>query len=145
MKVVDANVLLAAVNADAADHDLARGWLEAALRGHEAVGFTWTVLLAFLRLSTRRDIFPAPLSVGQAARVIEEWLGAPPAVILDPTARHLHVLRGLLEPLGTGGNLVNDAHLAALAVEHGAEVVSFDTDFGRFPGLRWSSPGAAGS
>ncbi|HXF72617.1 MAG TPA: type II toxin-antitoxin system VapC family toxin [Actinomycetota bacterium] len=142
MKVVDANVLLAAVNADAANHEVARGWLESALSGDEAVGFGWTVLLAFLRLSTRRDIFPAPLSVGEAAAVIERWLAARPAVVVQPTARHLAVLRGHLEPLGTGGNLVNDGHLATLAVEHGAEIVSFDTDFSRFPGLRWSPPGA---
>jgi uncharacterized protein len=141
MKVVDANVLLAAVNADAANHDPARAWLEAALRSNEAVGFSWVVLLAFLRLSTRRDVFASPLSVGESCAVVARWVATPPAVILHPTSRHLGVLRGLLEPHGGGGNLVNDAHLAALAVEHGGDIVSFDADFTRFPGVRRHDPG----
>lgn len=140
MKVVDANVLLAAVNEDAVNHQAARAWMEEALEGPEPVGFGWAVLLAFLRLSTRRDLFGRPLSVHDAGGVLEAWLAAPPAVVLHPTARHLQVLRGLLEPLGTAGNLVNDAHLAALAVEHGGEIVSFDSDFSRFPGVRWGAP-----
>jgi len=140
MKVVDANVLLYAVNQDAALHLGAKGWLEDALNGEEAVGFSWTVLLAFLRLSTRRGLFPRPLGVAQGIAMIEEWLAQPPAVVVQPTGRHAAILRGLLESTGSGGNLVNDAHLAALAVEHGAEIVSFDTDFERFDGVRWSIP-----
>ncbi len=72
--------------------------------------------------------------------MVDVWLGAPAAVVVDPTVRHLAVLRGLVAPLGTAANLVNDAHLAALAVEHGATLISFDRDFGRFPGLRWEEP-----
>ncbi len=140
MRVVDANVLIHAVNVDAADHVAARSWLEHRLSGTEAVGFAWVVLLAFLRIVTRADVLEAPLGPGAAFDYVEEWLDRPPATIVHPTARHLAVLRGLLEPVGTAGNLTADAHLAALAVEHGARLVSFDRDFGRFPGLRWRHP-----
>jgi toxin-antitoxin system PIN domain toxin len=140
VKLVDANVLLYAVNEDAPRHAVARGWVDAALSSGEAVGFAWIALLAFLRLSTRRGVFPRPLSISEASSVIAQWLAQPATVVLDPTERHLELLRGLLDPLGSAGNLVTDAHLAALALEHGAEVVSFDTDFSRFPGLRWTDP-----
>ena len=141
MRIVDANVLLFAVNVDVPLHTPAREWMDEALGGLEPVGFTWIVLLAFLRLSTRFGLSPRPLDFFTAAGVVETWLTARPAVVVHPTPRHLTVLHGLLATLGTAGNLVNDAHLAALALEHGAEVVSFDRDFSRFPGLRWRSPG----
>lgn len=140
MKVVDANVLLYAVNSDAPHHASARKWLDSALAGDEAVGFAWVVLLAFLRLSTRPGLFPHPLTLQQAVSVIEAWLARPMVILLEPTTRHLGLLHGLLAPLSTAGNLVSDAHLAALAIEHGAEVVSFDSDFSRFQGLRWRTP-----
>jgi toxin-antitoxin system PIN domain toxin len=143
VKLVDANILLYAVNRDAAHHSAARRWLDGALAGSEAIGFAWVVLLAFLRLSTRSGVFPNPLTLEQAFAVVEAWLTRPVAVLVEPTVRHVSILHGLLAPLGTGGNLVTDAHLAALAVEHGAEVVSFDGDFGRFPGLRWRTPAEA--
>ena len=140
MKVVDANVLLYAVNSDAATHEDARRWVEEALNGEEAIGFSWTVLLAFLRLSTRRGLFARPLEVAEAIEMTDLWLAQPPAVIVQPTARHGAILRGLLDSTGSGGNLVNDAHLAALAVEHGAVIVSYDTDFERFNGVRCCTP-----
>ncbi len=140
MQVVDANVLLYAVNEDSPLHERARTWLDAALAGSETVGFAWIVLLAFLRLSTRSDLFAQPLTAEEATGVVEMWLSAPTAVVVHPTARHLPVLSGLLGPLGTAANLVNDAHLAALAVEHGGGVTSFDRDFGRFQGVRWQEP-----
>jgi toxin-antitoxin system PIN domain toxin len=142
MQVVDANVLLYAINQDTAHHDRARGWLDSALNGEEAVGFTWVVLLAFLRLATRPGLFPRPLDVATATATVELWLAQPPAVVLQPTQRHGALLRSLLEAVGSAGNLVNDAHLAALAVEHGGRVVSFDADFARFPGVRSELPGA---
>lgn len=140
MKLVDANVLLYAVNEDAPLHATARRWLDSALVGPDRVAFTWIVLLAFLRLSTHPAVFPEPLEIRDAAAIVEGWLGAPSAVVLHPTDRHIDVLSGLLGPTGTAANLVNDAHLAALALEHGGVVVSFDNDFGRFSGLRWSTP-----
>ncbi|HYU58923.1 MAG TPA: type II toxin-antitoxin system VapC family toxin [Actinomycetota bacterium] len=142
MKVVDANVLLYSVNEDSPLHERARSWLDSALGGSEAVGFSWVALLAFIRLSTRADIFLSPLTPAEAMSVVESWLAAPAAVVLHPTPRHLSVLAGLLAPFGTAANLVNDAHLAALAVEHNADVMSFDRDFGRFPGVRWQEPPA---
>jgi toxin-antitoxin system PIN domain toxin len=97
-------------------------------------------LLAFVRLSTRASTFSQPLRADEAFDIVELWLAQPCALVLHPTERHLAVLRGLVEPLGTAGNITTDAHLAALAIEHGAEVCSADADFGRFPGLRWTNP-----
>lgn len=140
MQLVDANVLLYAVNPDAPRHAPAHRWLDGALGGAEPVGFAWVVLLAFLRLATHAAVFPRPLSVEEAAGVVELWLAQPPAVVVQPTGRHLALLRGLLADTGSAANLVNDAHLATLALEHGAEIVSFDRDFGRFTGVRWRLP-----
>lgn len=105
-----------------------------------SVGFAWVVLLAFLRISTRAPVFASPLQPDEAMEIVEGWLNQPSALIIHPTARHAAILRSLLEPLGVAGNLVNDAHLAALAIEHGAELLSADNDFARFRGLRWSNP-----
>lgn len=140
MMIVDANVLIYAVNEDAPHHRVARKWLDDALAGTEPVGLSWTVLLAFLRLTTRPGLFPRPLTVEEAAGVVESWLERSAAVTVEPTTRHLSILRGLLGGLGTGANLVGDAHLAALALEHGAEIVSYDADFGRFEGVRSRRP-----
>ena len=140
MRVVDANVLLYAVNPDAPLHSRAREWLDDALDSEEAVGFAWAALLTFLRVGTNPAAFAQPLAVAEAVGVIELWLAQPAAVIVHATARHLALLLGLLADSGTAGNLVNDAHLAALALEHGAEIVSFDRDFQRFAGLRSSVP-----
>ena len=141
MLLVDANVLIHAVNQSSREHAVARDWLREALVGGEAVAFAWTVTLAFLRLSTHPAVFPRPLSVAQAAGAVERWLTAPPAVTVEPTRRQLALLRGLLDRAGTAGNLVGDAHLAALALEHGATVVSFDRDFARFEGVALHRPG----
>ena len=140
MLLVDANVLLHAVNTRAREHEAARRWLLDALRSQEAVAFAWTVLLAFLRLSTHPAVFPRPLTVEQAAGAVESWLASPPAVLVEPTRRHLPLLQGLLARNGTAGNLVGDAHLAALALEHDATIVSFDRGFARFEGVRWRLP-----
>lgn len=141
MNLVDVNVLLNAINGDAPHHEPARRWLEDALSGEEAVAFGWSTVMAFLRLSTNPSVFAQPLTIDDAASSVEGWLAQPNAVVLEPTPRHLGILRGLLTSTGSAGNLVNDAHLAALALEHGAGVVTFDRDFGRFEGLRWSVPG----
>lgn len=140
MLLVDANVLLYAVNERAAHHEVSRAWLRSALDGEEAVGFAWLVLMAFLRLATAPAVFPRPLASAEAIATLEAWLAQPVAVRLEPGGRHLAVVGGLLAEAGTAGNLVNDAHLAGLAVEHDAEVVSFDGDFARFSGIRWRRP-----
>jgi uncharacterized protein len=138
--LVDASVLLYAVNEDAEHHTTARSWLTGELRGTRTVGLSWVALLAFLRLSTKVGLFPSPLTVDQATGQVRRWLDHPRTVRLAPTARHADVLAGLLAGVGAGGNLVNDAHLAALAVEHAATIVTFDSDFGRFPGVQWVRP-----
>ena len=140
MKLVDANLLLYAVNADAPLHRKAKPWFEGVLSGTEPVGFEWTVLLAFLRLSTRSTVFPAPLELEDALTLIDGWLSQPCAVVVLPTDRHFEILRGLLAPLGSAGNLTSDAHLAAVALGHGAELCSCDADFARFPAVRWTNP-----
>ena len=140
MKLVDANVLLYAVNRDARHHESSKRWLDAALSGADTVAFAWVPLLAFLRLSTKISLFPSPLSPEEALDQVDAWLAAPPAVVVEPTLEHARVLRRLLDTVGSGGNLVNDAHLAALAVEHRCQIVSFDNDFARFSGVTWLSP-----
>lgn len=140
MKLVDANVLLYAVNEDEPHHAEAKSWLDSSLLDGETVGFAWSILLAFLRVSTRSPAFDEPFSTERAVAQIENWLAEPPAVVVEPTRRHLSLVAGLLRSVGTAGNLVNDAHLAALALEHNATVVSYDTDFARFEGVPWVRP-----
>ena len=141
MRLVDANVLLYAINPATAHHERARTWLDEALEGPETVGFAWTVLLAVIRISTSPVIFERPLDAAVACDIVRGWLARPFAMVVEPTARHLDLLAGLLAEAGTAGNLVADAHLAAVAAEHDAAIVSFDADFGRFAGIRWSRPG----
>jgi hypothetical protein len=141
VKLVDANVLLYAVNSDAVNHERSRRWLDDALSGAETVAFSWVALLAFVRLATKVSLFPFPLTVDEAMDRVDAWLAAPSAVVVEPTVRHAAIVRDLLTAVGVGGNLVNDAHLAALAIEHRCGIVSFDNDFGRFPSVDWSLPG----
>lgn len=141
MNLVDANVLLYAVNESDPKHEASRLWLDTALNRREPVGFAWLALLAFVRLSTRIGLFPSPLPVAAAVGRVGDWLAQPPAVILEPTTRHLAILAGLLGTVGTGGNLVSDAHLSAIAIEHGATVITYDPDFGRFAGVDFRPPG----
>ena len=140
MKLVDANVLLYAVNTDTAHHERSVRWLDAALSGADTVAFAWVPLLAFVRLSTKVGLFPHPLSVDEAMDRVDAWLAAPPAVVVEPTVDHPRIVRDLLRGLGSGGNLVNDTHVAALSIEHRCGIVSFDNDFDRFPGVDWQLP-----
>jgi len=139
MKIVDANVLLYAVNSESEHHRASLRWLDEALSGADGVGFAWVPLLAFLRLTTKHGLFPRPLHPAEAIGQVADWLGAPTAVAVVPTARHFDILAKMIEKVGTGGNLVGDAHLAALAAEHRAGIVSYDSDFGRF-GVPWHRP-----
>lgn len=140
MQICDANVLLYAVNSDAPNHDIARAWLDEALNEDETIWLPWPVILAFLRLGTHPAVFPRPLSLDTAIDQVRSWLGQPVVTVIETGPKHLEILAGLLGEVGVGGNLVSDAHLAALAIESNAELVSFDRDFGRFAGLRWSHP-----
>jgi hypothetical protein len=140
VKLIDANVLLYATDERSPRHDAARSWLVSQLSGSDTVAFTWSVLLAFLRLSTSPRVFEHPLAMERAFDVVDAWLGQPCVVVLHPGDRHSALVRQLLRRLGTAGNLVSDAHLAAVAIEHGAELSSCDADFSRFPGLRWTNP-----
>jgi toxin-antitoxin system PIN domain toxin len=132
VNVVDINVLLYAVNSRSNLHQQAHGWLTRQLAGTGTVGLAWTALLGFVRIGTSPSILPNPITSDQAFDIIEAWLAAPAAVIIEPTVRHRAILRGLLVTAGTAGNLTNDAHLAALAVEYGGAVATFDRDFERF-------------
>jgi hypothetical protein len=144
MKLVDLNVLLYAVNRDAPGHERVRSWWEAALVGDEPVGLSWTVLLGFLRLATNAQVFTTPLSANRAMERVDAWLSHPNVRLVRETDEHWRILKELLGQTGTAGNLTTDAHLAALAISHGATLASCDTDFGRFSGLRWENP-VAGS
>ena len=135
MKLPYVNVLLYAGNEASDDHAAARDWLEHACNAAEGVGFAWVALLGFVRVSTRRGILPDPLPVEDALSVIRNWMATPRSSILNPTERHGSILSRLPVATGTAGNLTTDAHLATLAIEHGATVVSFDRDFERFAGL----------
>ncbi len=140
MTIVDANVLIYSIDADAARHETARRWLVRTLEGPDTVGFAWMVLLAFIRLVTSARLFPKPLTVPQATDIVATWLSAPNTVVVQPGSRHGALLASLLDDVGTAGNLVNDAHLAALAIENNAVIGSFDADFARFTGVRWEQP-----
>jgi hypothetical protein len=136
----DLNLLMYAVDRDAPEHPAALRWWNASLSGIETVGLSWTVLLGFVRLTTSARVVRSPLAPGTALDYVDRWLAHPITTVVDPTARHSQVLRDLLARTGTAGNLVADAHLAALAIEHGAVLCSADRDFGRFGGLDWTNP-----
>ena len=140
MKLPDVNLLVYAADDSSRHHARARLWLEQTLSGTEEVGFAWMVLLGFLRVSTNPAAFGNALSPDRALEYIDSWLDSPMATVVHPSERHADHMRDLLMPLGTAGNLTNDAHLAALAIENGAELCSSDNDFSRFEGVRWVNP-----
>jgi toxin-antitoxin system PIN domain toxin len=140
MILVDANLLLYAKVSDYPQHARARSWLEARLNGPNRVGMPWPSLLAFLRLITNPRLFDNPLSMEQAWAQVQEWLRLPTVWVPCPTDRHANILAPLLQVSGSSANLVPDAHLAALAIEHGLTLCSSDSDFSRFVGLRWENP-----
>lgn len=140
MKLVDLNLLIYAVNRDAPFHDTACRWWEASLSDNEPVGLAWAVVLGFLRVTTNGRIMPNPLDADKAIELINDWLNQPVAIVVSPTERHWDIFRHIIAPLGTAGNLTTDAHLAALAVEHGATLYSTDNDFARFQLVKWVNP-----
>ncbi len=136
MKLPDTNVLLYSVNPLSRRHREAVQWLESAFDSHGGVGLTWLALIGFIRLSTSASIIPKPLSIADATGMVDEWMAHSRARLLHPTERHAGILSRLLLLAGTAGNLTNDAHLAALSVEHAATVGSFDKDFKKFAGIK---------
>jgi toxin-antitoxin system PIN domain toxin len=138
--LVDANVLVYAANHSASEHDAARGWLDQQMNGRARVGLPWPSLLAFVRLVTNPVIFRRPVPVAEAWRQVEQWLACDAVWTPEPTIHHGEILGRLMRlPLMTS-RLVPDAHLAALAIEHGLKLCSTDGDFARFPDLRWENP-----
>lgn len=140
MKLPDVNLLIYSVDDSSRHHARARPWLEQALSGTEEVGFAWVALLGFIRIATNPVAFGNALSPARAFEFVDSWLGSPVATVVHPRERHARLLCDLLGPVGTAGNLTSDAHLAALAIEHGAELCSSDNDFSRFEGVRWVNP-----
>lgn len=140
MILLDANLLLYAKVADYPQHDQARQWLQDRLKGPRRVGMPWPTLLAFLRIISNPRIFERPLAMAAAWEQLSEWLALPAVWIPLPTERHAEVLEEVLAEVEIAANLVPDAHLAALAIEHGLTLCSTDGDFSRFPRLRWENP-----
>ena len=137
MKLPDVNVLLHAVDTTHKNHAVAKQWLEFSLAEPEGIGFVWLVLIGFVRIATRKGVLTNPMPIADALNVMDEWVNHPKAQIIAPGERHADVLTRLLLGAGTAGNLTNDAHLAAIAIEHHAEVGTFDKDFKRFSGLKF--------
>ncbi|MHB1172715.1 MAG: TA system VapC family ribonuclease toxin [Lacisediminihabitans sp.] len=138
--ILDVNVLLYAIDTRAPQHEACRSWLENALNGTARVGFPWSTILGFLRIATHPRVMTNPLSTEQAWAHVDDWLDTPVAWVPLPTLQHLAVLRRLTTAHTLSGNLIPDAHLAALALEHGVPVVSCDTDFARFSEVTWINP-----
>lgn len=135
MKTPDVNLLLYAVNADSPQQSVAASWLEQAYAEPGGIGFAWVALLGFLRLTTKPGIFAHPLALEDALGLVDDWLNHPNARILNPGDRHAALLARLLIGAGSAGNLTTDAHLAAIAIEHGATLGTWDRDFMQFSGL----------
>lgn len=140
MKLIDANLLIYAVNRDAPDHLKAKRWFESAIVKGESIGISWIVVLAFLRITTRPGILENPLDQDAAISYIDEWLALPTVELINPGEAHWRILSKLLRSSGTLGNLTSDAHLAALALENGADIYSADYDFQRFQGVNHVNP-----
>ena len=140
MILVDANLLIYAAAPVLPQSARARDWLDEQLNGTAAVGLPWHSLLAFLRVITNPRITSRSITMAEAFRQVGEWIDNEPVWIPGPTERHREVLETLLSLPGVRGDLVPDAHLAALAIEHGLTLCSADGDFARFPGLRWLNP-----
>ncbi|ADI14524.1 type II toxin-antitoxin system VapC family toxin [Truepera radiovictrix] len=140
MILIDANLLIYAHVMGSPQHHAAHAWLDAQLSAGYRVGLPWPSLLAFLRLTTNPRVFERPLTAAEAWAQVEAWLSVPSVWLPTPTAEHPKLLRDLVTQTGATANLIPDAHLAALALEHGLTLCSTDGDFGRFPRLKWRNP-----
>ena len=140
MIIPDVNLLIYAHFGALPEHAAARKWWEGLMNGAVPVGLTTPAVFGFVRLATNRRVFDPPLGVEAALSLVEQWLGRPQVRTLLPGARHTEIAFRALRRVGVAGNLTTDAQLAALAIEHQAELHSNDLDFGRFEGLRWVNP-----
>lgn len=140
MILPDINLLVFAYNRHAPHHIEARAWWEGLLNGSEPVGIPWAVVCGFVRLMTHPAVLVSPLDPGRTLRHVRSWFERPVVEVLEPGPRHLEILERLLTSVGVAANLTTDARLAAIAIEHQCELHSNDTDFARFPGLRWRNP-----
>lgn len=140
MILLDANLLLYAYNSSFEQHARARAWLERTLSSPAPVGLPWTTILAFLRITTNPRAYPAPLAPAEAAGIVSEWLAHPTVAVVQPGERHWEILSRMLVDSQARGARVSDAHLAALAVEHGGTLYTTDRDFRLFPGLQMLNP-----
>ena len=143
MILPDANLLIYAYDASSASHARASAWLESVMTGAEIVLLPWASILAFVRITTNPRAFTAPFTVEEASAIVSEWLAQEVVRPVGPSERHWEVLERLLVDGQARGPLVSDAHLAALAIEHGAILYTTDRDFSRFAGLRFTNPLAA--
>ena len=140
MIVPDINLLVYAYNDGAPHHESARRWWEDLVNGTERVGVPWVVSTGFVRLMTHPSVLVRPAAAPEAVDYVREWFRFPHVAPVNPGAEHLALFRRNLAAAGVGANLVTDSHIAAVAMEYQAEVHSNDTDFSRFPGLRWRNP-----
>ena len=140
MILVDANLLIYAYNPAAGQHAAAKRWLEAVVAGRTPVRFAWVTVLAFVRIMTHPQVFKRPFSMQEAVEMVDSWLAQPSVAMLGPSDDHWSMLRQLLLNGQASGPLSTDAHLAALAVEHGATLFTTDRDFARFPNLQFVNP-----
>ncbi len=140
MILVDANLLLYAYDVGSREHHRAAHWLEQVLSKAGIVGLSWETILAFLRITTTPKIWSKPLELDEAVATVNGWLARPNVAIVNPAEQHWQILTSLLPRSRVRGSLVMDAHLAALAIEHGATLCTNDRDFARFPGLRVEYP-----
>lgn len=140
MLIPDINILVYAYDTNSPQHRGARKWWEHTLSQALPIGMPWVTALGFIRITTHRSILKSPVAVGDALQRVQTWLDHPHVQIVNPGDNHAEILFQLLSKVGSAGNLTTDAHLAALAIEYQAELVSADADFSRFPGVRWLNP-----
>lgn len=140
MILVDANLLLYAEDSLSEQHEAAREWWDEQLSGSQPVGFCWPVLSAFIRIGTNARLHHRPLSLKEAIDRVQSWLAQPCVRVIGATEEHWRFFQRLLLEGKATGNLVSDAHLAAFALEHNSVLYSTDSDFARFPGLKWENP-----
>ncbi|WP_131784521.1 TA system VapC family ribonuclease toxin [Protofrankia symbiont of Coriaria ruscifolia] len=140
MIVPDVNLLLYAVISGFPQHPRAHAWWERTINSPARVGLTQPALFGFLRIATNARILQSPLAVNDAVAYVRDWLAQPNVDLLVPGTEHLRIALELLAEIGTAGNLTTDVQLAAYAIEHQGEMHSNDTDFARFPNLKWTNP-----